>query len=163
MAKFGNQIWPCINIFKGVIEMYSGCCTFVLYDLYNMNVWIVRQVAKMSKLAKVFGFSSFHLSKVISERWMYKKLSKSTNVENGRWRNSKKRSGVFQVLIDKRVYGVVNEDEHLFSVRDVLPLYVISIAFYCVVDVAIKWFYKYSLLNKGPFQGQQLLLWTSQV
>ena len=69
---------------------------------------------------------------------MYKKLSKSTNVENGRWRNSKKRSGVFQVLIEKRVYDVVHEDEHLFSVPDVLPLYVISIAFYCVVDVAIK-------------------------
>ena len=69
---------------------------------------------------------------------MYKKLSKSTNVENACWRNSKKRSGVFQVLTENRVYGVINEDEHLFNVQNVLPLYVISIAFYCVVDVAIK-------------------------
>ena len=73
---------------------------------------------------------------------MYKKLSRSTNGENAHWRNSKKRSGVCQVAIENRVYDVVNENEHLFSVQDVLPLSVISIAFYCVGDVAIKLLYK---------------------
>ena len=37
--------------------MYSGCCTFVLYDLYNMNVWIVRQVAKV--FFRILIFVSF--------------------------------------------------------------------------------------------------------